>query len=222
MIRFGLTVLVFLMTAGMGWAQQALAPARVTFRMGIGYDQGDFGTGETSRAAYLPVSVRFAANRFDLTVSSAFARIDTSGGIRLIDGVPTQIGTGVPMQEAGIGDTVVRSRFFVLDNSEGLPSVTPFVRVKIPTAREEVGLGTGKTDVGVGIEVDKRWIKSFFSGTSATRSSAKFPDWICETARLQGSASERIYRHRRRSAGCWTGEAPLSTEIPIRPSSQES
>jgi hypothetical protein len=186
MIRFALTVLVFLMTAGMGWAQQALAPARVTFRMGIGYDQGDFGTGETSRAAYLPVSVRFAANRFDLTVSSAFARIDTSGGIRLIDGVPTQIGTGVPMQEAGIGDTVVRSRFFVLDNSEGLPSVTPFVRVKIPTAREEVGLGTGKTDVGVGIEVDKRLDQVFLFGDLGYTVIGKVPGLDLRNRKIAG------------------------------------
>ena len=60
MSRFPLAILVFFMTAGLGLAQQQ-APTRVTFRMGLGYDQGDFGTGETSRAAYLPVSVRFAA-----------------------------------------------------------------------------------------------------------------------------------------------------------------
>ena len=165
MSRFPLAILVFFITAGLGWAQQPQAPARVTFRMGFGYDQGDFGTGETSRAAYLPVSVRFAANRFDLTVSSSFARIDTSEGVRLIDGVPTQTGDGVPLQESGIGDTIVRSRFFVWENADAnVPSVTPFVRVKIPTAREELGLGTGKTDVGVGIELDKRLHQLFVFG----------------------------------------------------------
>src|SRR6186713_2958353 len=110
MARFPLTILLFFMSAGLGWAQQLQAPARVTFRMGVGYDQGEFGSGETSRAAYLPVSLRFAANRFDLTVSSSFARIDTAEGVRLIDGVPVQTGAGVPLQESGIGDTVVRSR----------------------------------------------------------------------------------------------------------------
>jgi hypothetical protein len=133
--------------------------------MGIGYDQGDFGTGETSRAAYLPVSVRFAASRFDLTVSSSLARIDTSEGVRLINGMPTQTGEGVPLEESGVGDTIIRSRFFVWENAESeLPSVTPFVRVKVPTAREELGLGTGKTDVGVGIELDKRLHQFFVFG----------------------------------------------------------
>lgn len=165
MSRLHLTTLIFLMTAGLGWAQQPQAPARVTLRMGVGYDQGDFGTGETSRAAYLPVSVRFDANRFDFTVSSSFARIDTSEGVRLIDGVPTQTSSGMPLQESGIGDTIVRSRFFIWENAAtDLPSLTPFVRVKIPTAREELGLGTGRPDVGIGVEVDKRLHQLFLFG----------------------------------------------------------
>lgn len=176
MTRLPLAILLFVMGAGQGWAQQLQAPARVTLRMGVGYDQGDFGTGEISRAAYLPVSVRFAANRFDLTVASSFARIDTSDGVRLIDGVPTRTGTGVPLQESGIGDTVVRSRFFVWDNADSdWPSVTPFVRVKIPTAREELGLGTGKTDVGFGVEVDKRLNKIFVFGDLGYTVTGKVP-----------------------------------------------
>ena len=79
--------------------------------------------------------------------------------------MPTQTGDGVPLQESGIGDTIIRSRFFVWENVDtNWPSVTPFVRVKIPTAREELGLGTGKTDVGVGIEVDKRLHQLFVFG----------------------------------------------------------
>jgi len=176
MTRFALTILLFLMSAGLGWGQQLQAPARVTLRMGAGYDQGDFGTGEISRAAYLPVSVRFAADRFDLTVSSSFARIDTADGVRLIDGVPTQTGRGVPLKESGISDTVVRSRFFVWDNKDShLPSLTPFVRVKIPTAREELGLGTGKTDVGFGIEVDKSLSQVFVFGDLGYTVTGKVP-----------------------------------------------
>lgn len=141
------------------WGQQGLAPARFTFKMGVGYDQGGFGSAEISKAYYAPFSVRYNARRFDLSVGSAFARIDTAGGVRLIDGVPTQTSANNgPLLESGIGDTTVRSRFF-LANDEGRgtsrPSITPFVKVKIPTADEQRGLGTGKTDYGFGVELDK-------------------------------------------------------------------
>ena len=57
MSRFPLAILVFFMTAGLGWAQQSAGSGPALHsEWRVGYDQGDFGTGETSRAAYLPVS----------------------------------------------------------------------------------------------------------------------------------------------------------------------
>jgi hypothetical protein len=144
--------------ATVGWGQAA-APARFTFRTGVGYDEGDFGFADVSRAYYAPFSLRYTATRFEVGISSAFVRIDTAGGIRLIDGVPTQTNSSSgPLLESGLGDTTIRSRFFmVVDEGRGTtkPSITPFVKVKIPTAQEERGLGTGKTDYGFGVEVDK-------------------------------------------------------------------
>ncbi len=147
------------LSAASGWSQQLAAPARFTLRVGVGYDQGDFGSSEISRASYAPFSLRYTARRFDLGVSSAFARIDTAGGIRFIDGVPTPTdSSGGPLLESGLADTTIRSRFFLItDQGRGTPkpSVTPFVKIKIPTAHEERGLGTGKTDYGFGVELDK-------------------------------------------------------------------
>jgi hypothetical protein len=37
---------LFFMSAGLCWGQTLQAPARVTLRMGVGYDQGDFGARE--------------------------------------------------------------------------------------------------------------------------------------------------------------------------------
>src|SRR5262249_4827862 len=43
-----------------------------------------------------------------------------------------------------------------LEESTTRPAVTPFARLKIPTAPANLGLGTGKTDYGFGVEVDKQ------------------------------------------------------------------
>ena len=174
-----LTVIALMcLSVSASWGQTA--PARFTFRTGAGYDQGDFGAAEISRAYYAPFSLRYTARRFDIGVSSAFARIDTAGGIRLIDGVPTQTDSSSgPLQESGIGDTTIRSRFFVvIDEGRGTakPSVTPFVKIKIPTADESRGLGTGKVDYGFGVELDKEIGPIFLFGDVAYTVMGKIPE----------------------------------------------
>lgn len=158
MRRLLLPAIFSLLSASTLCAQQ-LTPARMTFRIGVGYDRGDFGSPLTTTAAYVPFSLRYAGSIMDLGVSSGVARIDSLGGIRLIDGVPTRISPrGTPLQETGIADTTIRSRFFMLvDAGRGtaVPTVIPYVKVKLPTASEEKGLGTGKVDYGFGAELDK-------------------------------------------------------------------
>src|SRR5678815_1024476 len=135
--RLSLAGLLLLVIAHPGWSQTT-APARMSFTIGFGYDQGDFGTTETSRAVYVPFTLRYIAPRFDIGVSSSFVRLKAPDGVRLIDGVPTPaVPGGPPLSESGIGDTVIRSRFYLVDDrgpAASAPSITPFVRVKIPTA----------------------------------------------------------------------------------------
>src|SRR5262249_37253016 len=86
-------------------------------------------------------------------------QVSSNGGVRLIDGVPTRTGERTNLTrttESGLGDTLVRGRVFLLNESTTRPAVTPFARVKIPTAPANPGLGTGKTDYGFGVEVDKQ------------------------------------------------------------------
>jgi hypothetical protein len=151
-----------------GWSQQQVAPARMSFTIGAGYDQGDFGTSELSQAIYFPFSFRYSASRFDFSVSSSVARLSAPDGVRLIDGVPTQTGFGdMAFRETGLGDTVLRSRLFLVEDrgpDTSTPSITPFFRLKLPTAPEERGLGTGKTDYGFGVELDKDFGSAFIFG----------------------------------------------------------
>ena len=87
--RLALALLVVFFVAHPGWSQQQPNPARMSFTIGAGYDQGDFGTPDISRALYFPFSFRYTDPQFDFTVSSSIARLSASDGVRLIDGVPT-------------------------------------------------------------------------------------------------------------------------------------
>src|SRR5262245_10379390 len=55
----------------------------------------------------------------------------------------------------GMGDTVVRGRYFVLDEHAWIPTVAIRAHLKAPTASAERQLGTGRPDEGLGLEVSR-------------------------------------------------------------------
>jgi len=55
----------------------------------------------------------------------------------------------------GIGDTIVRGRYYALDERAWMPTVAVRAHLKVPTADAERGLGTGRADEGVGVELTR-------------------------------------------------------------------
>jgi hypothetical protein len=129
-------------------------------KIGPSYDEGDFGTSDTTKTFFLPVTLRYLGENFDVSATFSWVHIDTVGGVTLIDGtpVPTDEGAGERRTDSGFGDISLRARYFLIDDpgpQSLLPSVWPFVKVKIPTADEDKDLGTGEWDFGLGVELDK-------------------------------------------------------------------
>lgn len=144
-------------------------------KVGATYDQGDFGTSNTTRTLSVPVTFKYLGDQFDLGVTPSFVVVDTVGGVTLVEGVPTRTRearrvTPRRVTTAGAGDTLVKGRYYLLDDP-GLPSpvpaLTPFFKVKIPTADEKKNLGTGKTDYGFGLEADKQFGRWFLFGDAS-------------------------------------------------------
>ena len=139
------------------WSQSSSPRDRFQIKVGASYDRGDFGTANTTHVFYMPITLRYLGENFDFSVTPSIARVNTTGGIRLIDGVPTPTGeqpSSVRDTSSAPGDTVVRSRLYLVQTDTA--TVHPFVKLKIPTAPEESGLGTGKADLGFGVEMDKQ------------------------------------------------------------------
>jgi len=161
-----LPLLLLLVTAGTAWSQ---VEARDHFQVksrGF-YDQGAFGKVDTTRVFFTPITLRYLGKRFDVSVTPSYAQVSTIGGVRLIDGIPTRTEPGTALvrdTRSGLGDTLVRGRIQLLEEGTAVPAVTPFVKVKIPTARENLGLGTGKTDYGYGVEIDKQLLPVLLFG----------------------------------------------------------
>lgn len=159
---FGAILAIVLVAATPGWAQRE----HFQLKFGAGYDRGDFGTSETTQTAYAPVTLRYLGERFDVGVTGSFVYLDSPEDVTIVDGRPTI--TGQPTgrdQVAGIGDTIIRARYFLLDEpgpGSWYGGLAPFVKLKLPTGDEDRGLGTGEYDVGLGLEFDKQFADIFF------------------------------------------------------------
>lgn len=74
---------------------------------------------------------------------------------------------GQKVTTAGIGDVILRGRYYVVEEKDHVPLIAVTGRVKVPTANEKLGLGTGALDYGFGIEMSKllgdHWI-AFLDG----------------------------------------------------------
>ena len=144
-------------------------PGREHFQLKIGaaYDQGDFGTSDTTRSAYVPVTLRYLGERFDVGVTASMIYLDTESSVVVIDGLPTASEQGQRTKDVGFGDLIFRGRYYLLDDrgpDSWVPGLAPFLKVKVPTADESKGFGTGEWDVGLGLEFDKRFTEFFILG----------------------------------------------------------
>ncbi len=69
---------------------------------------------------------------------------------------------GQKVTTSGLGDIILRGRYFLVEETNSFPLIAVTARVKIPTASASQGLGTGALDYGAGAEVSKmlgdKWI----------------------------------------------------------------
>lgn len=88
----------------------------------------------------------------------------TSPAPRANGGTDLGSDTSAPAQEAtgcGMGDIIVRGRYYILNENSILPDVAIRGHVKLPTASAERGLGTGRPDEGIAVE----GTRTFATGT---------------------------------------------------------
>lgn len=159
---FGSTLALMLLDATPSWAQRD----HFQLKFGAGYDQGDFGTSEQTRTLYAPVTLRYLGERFDVGITGSFIYLDSPSDVTIVDGRPVITGQPGDRETAtGIGDTVLRGRYFLIDDpgpDSWVPGLAPFLKVKFPSGDEDRGLGTGEFDFGFGVEWDKQLGETFF------------------------------------------------------------
>lgn len=82
-------------------------------------------------------------------------------------GTTTRI-AGQKVTTTGIGDVILRGRYYLVEEQDYMPLIAVTARLKFPTANASQGLGTGEFDHGYGVEVSKligqSWLVFFDGG----------------------------------------------------------
>lgn len=153
------------------------APWRISAT--VNYWSGPYGTDSRTNILYAPMTIRRVFRDGDVSLTIPFVSISGTGAVRLVGGVPTRTGSssggtdtvgGGPGRgkspgasplsstttDSGLGDMILRGRYYVIEEGDLVPLVALTGRIKIPTADADRGLGTGEFDEGAGIELTKR------------------------------------------------------------------
>ena len=67
----------------------------------------------------------------------------------------TTRGPGQKVTTSGLGDVIIKGRYYVAEEGDAMPLIALTARVKLPTANAQLGLGTGALDYGFGVELSK-------------------------------------------------------------------
>jgi hypothetical protein len=141
---------------------------------GVTVNAGDFGTGADTTIVSVPFTLGYRSERWEVSATIPYLSITSTGFVVLTAGGPAAVATtGSPVPAisrevssnttSGLGDLTLRGAFFLVPEEERTPSVTPWVSLKLPTADEDEGLGTGEFDVGIGAIFSKTFGRSFGS-----------------------------------------------------------
>jgi hypothetical protein len=141
------------------------------------FSSGRYGTATRTDVFHTPFTARRLFDNGDLAFVIPVTCIRGNGGIVIVNGMPvrqeridaatttTRTGTTDTLRttapaapartDCGLGDIVVRGRYYAVDERGWLPTIAVRAHVKLPTASAERGLGTGRPDEGVGVEVSR-------------------------------------------------------------------
>ncbi len=159
-IHTALPVVCLALHASVSLAQEA-PPARNNLGMGAYYSTGDYGLDDDTSIYFIPVSYERSVGNWNLQIASAHLQITGYGNVLVNVG-----GVGrnefveleeVPVQSTskGVGDTVLSATYQWPGDGQSGVFVDMGLEVKLPTADESQGHGTGELDYGGQVDVYK-------------------------------------------------------------------
>ena len=143
---------------------------RVSLSTSVNYSVGDYGTGKDTTIVYVPFTLGVRPlDRFWLSLTVPFIYQDTQNVVITGGGVASRKGQKGKLAqparsttEDGLGDVLFKASVVLVEERDLIPEITPYLKIKFPTADVDRGLGTGEFDETLGVDVSKRLIEALF------------------------------------------------------------
>ena len=133
------------------------------------FSSGRYGTDTRTEVFYTPITARRLFDAGDVAVVVPFTCVRGNGAVTIVNGVPVRqerldaststrtasVSTTRSVTECGLGDVVLRGRYYAVDERGWMPTIAIRAHLKVPTANEGQGLGTGRADEGIGVEITR-------------------------------------------------------------------
>lgn len=131
------------------------------FSTSLNYESGTYGTGTRASSLYVPFTIKRLVGDAFASATVPLVSLTSAGGVVNVGGRPQKTGRGRgrgadTTTHGGLGDIVLRGGYDLLHDDPDPLDLTPVLKLKLPTASREKGLGTGEFDFGGGLEAAKR------------------------------------------------------------------
>jgi len=142
---FALTLLAWIWGALIGSPDFSVADTAPTWQYGLSFSYltGDYGKDKDTDIYYAAVAIKRYLEKGDVTLTVPYIDISADGATFVGGEVePVDGGEG----GSGLGDVILKGRYYAVEQDALLPYIDLVGSIKLPTADEDKGLGTGKTD----------------------------------------------------------------------------
>ena len=123
---------------------------QLRFSLGLDYLSGDYSGASKTEISAMTMAMRYKTGRWTAQASIPYLVI-SGPGVVTIDGVPVSSGSGRTTQK-GLGDTTLSLAYMsYYSKADGL-GLSIKGKLKLPTADEDKGLGTGERDYSLQLD----------------------------------------------------------------------
>ncbi|PCJ28440.1 MAG: hypothetical protein COA96_00935 [SAR86 cluster bacterium] len=130
------------------------------------YSNGDYGEKEDTSILYFPVSYGVDYGKFNFQIAIPYLQVNGVGSVLVnVGGINRAVAGTQRSHSSGLGDSVFSMTYQMDAVSESAPFIDLRLDIKLPTADESKGLGSGEVDYNLQVDFLKNVGNSLFFST---------------------------------------------------------